>query len=109
MKYSGGAILHQSKAQSVTAMSLTEAELNVAVLTAAKNIKYIGSVLFELRIPCNQPTPIYKESNSAIKITNANKPTCRTKHIGVGFFVIHKLVKKTGTSLVCIASQGSKT
>ena len=39
LTHCGGAILYQSKAQSITALSSTEAEL-IAAVTAAKNIKY---------------------------------------------------------------------
>ena len=77
MTYCGGAILYQSKAQSVTALSSTEAKL-IAAVTAAKNIKYIQSILAELGIPESGPTPIYKDNKSVIEIINANKPTGRS-------------------------------
>ena len=68
-------------------MSSTEAEL-IAAVTAAKNIKYICSILFELGVPCTGPTPIYKDNKSAIKIINANKPTGRSRHINIRYFWI---------------------
>ena len=58
--YGGAILLYQSKAQP---------------MTAVKNIKYIRSVMEELGVENTDPTPIYKDNQSAIKIINANKPT----------------------------------
>ena len=80
-------ILYQSKAQSITTLSLTEAEL-IAAVTAAKNIKYVRSVMKELGIENDDPTPIYEDNQSVIKIINANKPTGRSRHIDIHFFAI---------------------
>ena len=85
--YGGGTILYQSKAQSITALSSTEAEL-IAAVTAAKNIKYMRSILEELGHPMEGPTPIYEDNQSAIEIINANKPTGRSRHIDIRFFAI---------------------
>ena len=87
MTHCGGAIVYQSKAQSITALSSTEAKL-IAAVTAAKKIKYIQSVLDELGIPESGPTPIYEDNKPAIKIINANKPTGRSRHIDIRFFAI---------------------
>ena len=85
--YGGGTILYQSKAQSITALSSTEAEL-IAAVTAAKNVKYMRSILEELGHPMEGPTPIYEDNQSAIEIINANKPTGRSRHIDIRFFAI---------------------
>ena len=87
LTHCGGAVLYQSKAQSITALSSTEAEL-IAAVTAAKNIKYIRSVMAELGITTDEPTPIYEDNQSAIEIINANKPTGRSRHIDIRFFAI---------------------
>ena len=55
--YSGGAVVYRSKTQSLTALSLTEAEF-IAAVTAAKTAKYIRSVLTELRSNQSDPAPI---------------------------------------------------
>ena len=77
----------QSKAQSMTALSSTKAELMAAV-TAAKNIKCMRSMLDELGHPVEGPTPIYEDNQSAIKMINANEPTGRSGHIDMRFFAI---------------------
>ena len=70
----GGTTLHQSKAQSITALSSTEAEL-IAAVTAAKNVKCMRSTLEELGHPMEGPTPICEDNQSAMETINANKPT----------------------------------
>ena len=79
--------MHQSKAQSMTALSSTEAELMAAV-TAAKNIKFMRSTLNELGLPMEEPTPIHEDNESAMEIVNANKPTGRSRHMDMRFFAI---------------------
>ena len=58
--HGGGTIMHQSEAQSTTALSSTDAKLIVAV-TTAKNIKCVRSILGEVGFTMEQPMPICKE------------------------------------------------
>ena len=85
--YSGGAIVYKSKAQSITALSSTEAEL-IAAVTAAKTARFIRSVLQELGFPQTGPTPIYEDNKPTIDIVNSGKPTQRSRHIDIRFFAI---------------------
>ena len=85
--YSGGAIVYRSKAQSITALSSTEAEL-VAAVTAAKTARFVRAVLSELGFPQNEPTPIYEDNKPTIDIVNSKKPTQRSRHIDIRFFAI---------------------
>ena len=85
--YSGGAIVNRSKAQTIVALSSTEAEL-IAAVTAAKTARYIRSVMSELGFPQDGPTPIYEDNESAITIVNSRKPTERSRHIDIRFFAI---------------------
>ena len=82
-----GAILYQSKAQSIMALSSTKEEL-IAAVTVAKNIKYVRSVMEELGVENTDRTHIYEDNQSAIKIINGNKPTGRSRHIDIQFFAI---------------------
>ena len=70
----GGATLHQSKVQSITASSSTEAE-PTAVVTTVKNVECIWSVMMELEMPKPEPTPACKDNQLAIKMINASEPT----------------------------------
>jgi len=85
--YSGGAIVYRSKAQSITALSSTEAEL-IAAVTAAKTARFIRAVLNELGFKQDGPTPIYEDNKPTIDIVNSKKPTQRSRHIDIRFFAI---------------------
>ena len=75
--FCGGTIVYKSKAQSITALSSTEAEF-IAAVTAAKTARYIRSILADLGFPQDGPTPIYDDNQSTIEIVNASKPTERS-------------------------------
>jgi hypothetical protein len=83
----GAAIAYRSKTQTVTATSSTEAEFIAAVL-AAKCARYLRSVLRELGFPQRDPTILYEDNASAIKIVNARHTTDRSRHIDIQYFAI---------------------
>ena len=89
--FSGGAIAHRSKTQSLTALSSTEAEF-IAAVTAAKTARYIRSILRELGFRQTEPTPIYEDNKPTIDIIASQKPTERTRHIDIRFFAIQDWV-----------------
>ena len=74
----GVAMLHQSKAQSITALSSAKAELIATVTAAGENIKHTRSVLTELGIPELAPAPTREDNKLAVEIANANEPTGRS-------------------------------
>ena len=92
--YSGGAVVYQSKTQSLTVLSSTEAEF-IAAVTASKTAKYIRSVLNELGFPQLDPTPIYEDNKPTIDIVASQKPTERTRHIDIRFFAIQDWIHKS--------------
>merc|ERR1712119_5363 len=85
--YCGGAIVYRSKTQSINALSSTEAEF-IAACTCAKTALYLRSMLTELGLPPDGPTPIYEDNASTIHIVNNRVPTERTRHIDIRFFAI---------------------
>ena len=87
-------MVHRSKTQLLTALSLTEAEF-IAAVTASKTAKYIRSVLSELGFPQTDPTPIYKDNKPTIDIVASQKPTERTRHIDISFFAIQEWIHKS--------------
>jgi hypothetical protein len=82
-----GPIAFRGKTQSVTSTSSTEAEF-IAAVSAAKAVKYIHSILSDLQIPQEFPTPIHMDNISATKIINAKLPTERAHHIDIQFSAI---------------------
>ena len=72
----------------MTAGSSTEAEL-IAAVTAAKLARYLRCVLKQLGEEQTEPTDIYIDNLSALKIINDNcSPTERTRHMDLRFFSI---------------------
>ena len=77
----GGAVVYKSKTQSLTACSSTEAEF-IAAYDVAKAIRYIRSILKELKFLQDEPTKIFIDNKSALKIINDNQaPTIQTRHL----------------------------
>ena len=83
----GGAVSYRTKTQSITATSSTEAEFLAAVL-AAKHAKYLRAIMKELGFAQTEPTPLYEDNMSAIKMINARIPTERSRHIDIQHFAI---------------------
>jgi len=65
----GGVVAYRSRTQSICAQSSMEAEL-IAANAAAKVTKYLRFILHELGYTQPEPTPIYEDNDSAIKIVN---------------------------------------
>jgi len=84
---SGAAVAYKSKVQSITATSSTEAEF-LAAVAAAKQVKYLQTILTELGFPPKGPSTIYMDNQSAINMINSKVPTERSRHIDVQHFAI---------------------
>jgi hypothetical protein len=95
---SGGAIAWRSKTQSITAASSTEAKFIVAV-SAAKVAKYLRAILRQLGFPQKDPTNLFEDNESTIKMANADRPTKCSRHIDIQYFAIQDW-KKSGQILL---------
>ena len=84
--------MHKSKTQTITASSSTEAEF-IAAVSAAKTARYLRSVLHELGMTQTEPTPIFEDNQSTIKIVNNNVPTERTRHMDIRYFALQDWVQ----------------
>ena len=80
-----GAIAWRSKTQPITAQNVSEAEL-ITGNAAGKVIKYIRMVSTDLGFPPNEPSPIWKDNKSVLKIVNHDRPTPRSHHIAICYF-----------------------
>jgi Reverse transcriptase (RNA-dependent DNA polymerase) len=89
----GGAIAFRSKLQPVVATSSTEAEF-IAAVQAAKMAKYLRSVLNNLGFAQDIATPIYCDNEAAILMTNACKPTQRSRHIDIQWYAIQEWMRR---------------
>jgi len=90
----GGVVAHRSCRQSICAQSSMEAEL-IAVNATTKVTNYLHYILHELGYTQTEPTTIYENNNSAIKIVNHNRPTDHSRHVKIGYFALqHWRLKK---------------
>jgi len=68
--------------------SSTEAEF-IAAYDVAKAVRYIRSILRDLKFITDKPTKIYIDNESALKIINDNQaPTARTRHLDIRYFAL---------------------
>ena len=84
-KIAGGPIGYKTRLQPTVAMSSTEAEF-MAACDAAKMMLFIKTILWEQDIPQHAATVIYEDNDGATAMTNAQKPTPRTRHMDFQFF-----------------------
>ena len=80
-----GVIAYHAKTQPITAQNTSEAEL-IAAHAAAKVVKYLRLVLADLGYPLSEPTLIYEDNDSTVKIINNDRPTPRSRHVAIRYF-----------------------
>ena len=83
----GGAIVYKTILQKTVALSSTEAEF-YALTETGKLILYVRMVLAELGIPQSQATTVYEDNRGCLQMTQALKPTKRTRHVETKYFAI---------------------
>lgn len=89
----GFPIYWRSQLQKIVTLSTTEAEF-VSGSDATKQLILICNLLIELNLIEVEPTPVYIDNNSAIKITNDERTRFRTKHIDEGSQWLFQASKK---------------
>ena len=86
--YCGGEIVYCSKTQSITKGSSCESEF-IAAYSACKVARYLWHILKQLEFEQKEPTPVYIDNLSALKIINNNtSPTKQTCHMDICFFAL---------------------
>jgi hypothetical protein len=92
-KQAGAAITWRSTKQQIVAQSSMEAEY-IALAEAGKEAQWIRKLQSEIFPHVkNQPTLIYEDNQSAIKLSNNPLHSNRSKHISVRYHSIRDLVK----------------
>lgn len=93
-KVFGNTVSWLSRKQSTVALSSTEAEY-VALAEAVCEAKWLRSLLCEMGIECNEPTTIFEDNQSCIKIAEEPRKHQRTKHVNIKFnFIRDEIAKK---------------
>eukprot|EP00253_Pinus_taeda_P015435 PITA_15435 len=102
--FGSGLITWSSKKQSVVALSSTEAEY-VAVTSASTQALWLKKILEEIGEKQVQPTVIYCDNVSAIKLAKNPVHHSRTKHFDMKYHFIRDLVQKKDIELKHINTQ----
>ena len=84
---------YKTKLQPTVAQSSTEAEFMQAT-DAGRISLFIRSILWDLNIPQEAATILYEDNDGATAMANAGKPTPRSRHIDVKFYVIQEWVER---------------
>ena len=85
----GDPVIHKSYLQPTVSLSSTEAEF-VAAADTGKSILHLRSVLEELGIPAQQAMDLHLDNAGACMMGNSLKPTKRTRHLDIEYFVLLK-------------------
>ena len=85
--FGGAAIVYKTILQRTIALSSTEAEF-YALTEAGKLVLYIRFVLADLGLEQTQATIIYEDNKGCLQMTQALKPTKRTRHVETRYFKI---------------------
>lgn len=88
-----GLISFGSKAQSLTAQSTVESELQ-ALSYVAKEAVYISNLMQELKFDNLKPTSIRSDSAGALSLAANSMFSSRTKHVALRFFFLRELIKR---------------
>lgn len=86
---SGGAVSWTSQRQSMVSLSTTEAEY-VAASAASKELVWLRRLLNDIDCQCDQPTTLFVDSQSAIKLIKNPEFHKRTKHIDILYHFIRE-------------------
>lgn len=105
-KLANGPITWMSKRQSCVSLSTTEAEYIAACLAVKESI-WIRKLLHDVGYINDNPTTIYIDNQSAIKLVKNPEFHCRTKHIDVKFHFIREKYdnKEIDVEYICTRDQ----
>jgi hypothetical protein len=85
MRLAGGTIAYKTKFQPTVAGSSTDAKF-MAAYDAGKMILFVQSILWDLGMPQEAATLLYKDNEACTAMANAQKPTPQTCHIDIKYF-----------------------
>jgi hypothetical protein len=89
----GGAIGYKTKLQPTVAGSSTEAEF-MAAYDAGKMVLFLRSIMYDLGIPQQAASIIFEDNDGATAMANAQKPTTRTRHMDIKYFLLAEWVER---------------
>ncbi|KAL7288350.1 hypothetical protein TKK_0017683 [Trichogramma kaykai] len=93
MMMCGGCVVWASRRQACVSLSTTEAEF-IAASEATKEIVWLRKLLADIGCTCNDPTVLYMDNQSAIRLTRNPEFHRRSKHIDVRYHYIIEKIKE---------------
>jgi hypothetical protein len=93
MRMTGGPLAWKSRLWPTVAASSTEAEYNMASDGGRMSL-YCRSILWNLDIPQEAATMLYEDNDGATAMANAGKPTPRSRHIDIKYYVIQERIER---------------
>ncbi len=93
IRLAGGTIAYKCKFQPTVAGSSTEAEF-MAAYDIRKMILFVCRVLWDLDIPQEAATILYKDNDACTAMGNVQKPTSRMRHIDIKYFSICEWIER---------------
>ena len=93
LRLAGGTIAYKCKFQPTIAGSSTEAEY-MAAYDTGKMILYVQSILWDLDIPQEAATVMHEDNDACTAMGNAQKPTTRTRHMDIKYFLLCDWIKR---------------
>lgn len=91
--YNGGTIAWSCQKQTLVASSTCEAEY-ISLSEAAKEAKWLRQLLTDLHQPIEEPTTIFNDNQSCLRLLNDDKFSFKTKHMDTKYKLAKDLVKK---------------
>ena len=90
--FAGAPIHWRSLRQTSVSLSPTEAEV-MSLCTTVKELVWLRNLMLELKLVRDDPTPVYCDNTSAIRLGRDEKAIHRTKHLRAQFYFCHEQVQ----------------
>jgi hypothetical protein len=93
IKLAGAAVAYKTQLQDTIATSSTESEF-MAAYELGKMLLNVRSILWDLNVPQEAASWLYKDNNACTAMANAQKPTSRTRHMDIRYHVLCEWVER---------------
>ncbi len=93
IKLAGTAVAYKTQLQDTIATSSTKSEF-MAAYKLGKMLLYVRSILWDLNVPQEAASLLYKDIDACTAMANAQKPTSRTRHMDIRYHVPCKWVER---------------
>ena len=104
MVLTGGVVGYKAMLQPTVAMSSTEAEF-IEAAVMGRMVLFCRGVLWDLGVPQCAATIGYEDNDACTSMAMAQKPTARTRHIGIKYHVLCQWVEQDLVKLERIFTQ----